>query len=260
VLLEFGREGTGEGLFQDARGVGVDAAGNIYVSDYENGRVQKFDPSGAYLLGWKTEGNAPLLALAVDRPGNVYVVRDGTILKYNGADGALLATLSGEEGDSFGDVTVLPGGDLLASSQRGGDEHLVRLDAQGAVVSRISKPVSAQTASSELELLVAADGLGTVFALGFFNGAVFKYSPEGKFVDRFGSGETFAYGTIAVDGQSRVYLSTFDGILVFDADGSPLGGPIKVPGAVRDMAFDAAGELFVVTSQQKVLKIAVQVE
>jgi DNA-directed RNA polymerase subunit RPC12/RpoP len=44
--LSFGSEGIGSGMHEDARSVGVDGSGNIIVADYQDGRVQTFDPSG----------------------------------------------------------------------------------------------------------------------------------------------------------------------------------------------------------------------
>jgi DNA-binding beta-propeller fold protein YncE len=39
-------------VLSTAAGIAVDAAGNIYVSDVDNSRIQKFDPTGAYLAQW----------------------------------------------------------------------------------------------------------------------------------------------------------------------------------------------------------------
>src|SRR5215213_6456429 len=44
VLLEFGSEGIGPGMFNDARSIAVDGAGRIYVGEYTGGRIQVFDP------------------------------------------------------------------------------------------------------------------------------------------------------------------------------------------------------------------------
>ncbi len=48
VALKFGGSGTGVGLFTDARSIGVDGTGNIYVGEYTGGRIQVFDPSGKF--------------------------------------------------------------------------------------------------------------------------------------------------------------------------------------------------------------------
>jgi len=60
----------------------VDAAGNVYVSDSFNGRVQKFDPDGKYLMTYGQRGDAwgefdKPKGVAVDSFGNLYVVDAG---------------------------------------------------------------------------------------------------------------------------------------------------------------------------------------
>ena len=56
----------------------VDAAGNVYVTDRDNHRIQKFDSTGAFLAEWggfgTTDGQFDTpLGLIVDGAGNVYV-------------------------------------------------------------------------------------------------------------------------------------------------------------------------------------------
>src|SRR5262245_55194629 len=52
VLLEFGKEGIGPGMFTDARSIAVDGAGQIYVGEYSGGRIQVFDPTGKFVTQW----------------------------------------------------------------------------------------------------------------------------------------------------------------------------------------------------------------
>jgi sugar lactone lactonase YvrE len=78
----FGEEGGGEGEFIDPRGVALDGAGNIYVVDAGNNRVQKFDDEGAFALeiveSQAADGDFGSLAgVAVDSEGNVFVVDEG---------------------------------------------------------------------------------------------------------------------------------------------------------------------------------------
>jgi hypothetical protein len=47
----WGSPGTGAGEFSTARGIALDGAGNVYVTDKER-RVQKFDSGGQFLLQW----------------------------------------------------------------------------------------------------------------------------------------------------------------------------------------------------------------
>ncbi|KKR05741.1 MAG: NHL repeat containing protein [candidate division WS6 bacterium GW2011_GWF2_39_15] len=82
VHLSFGVTGSGNGEFLEARGIDVDSLGNIYVADWGNRRVQKFDSSGVYVTQWGVsgaeDGNFDSLSdLYIDGDDNIYVV-DGS--------------------------------------------------------------------------------------------------------------------------------------------------------------------------------------
>jgi hypothetical protein len=101
---------------------------------------------------------------------------------------------------------------------------------------------------------VATDGLGNIYALGTFNDAVFKFGPDGKFINRFGGsgndpGQLRAASAIAVDGKGRVYVSDIKGIQVFDADGRYLNF-LKIQGHAFGMVFNDRNELFVAARTQ----------
>jgi DNA-directed RNA polymerase subunit RPC12/RpoP len=242
-VLTFGGEGTGPGMFQDARHVAVDGRGNIYVGEYQDGRIQVFDPAGKFLVLWR-----------VDRKGVAYAVLSGAgINRYEAATGKYLDKIGYQEDYGFEDVQVTADGGLVTFWCSIHDD-IVRFDPQGKVVFTIEKAISGQTDESELSARVASDGLGNIFALGEFNDAVFKFSPEGKYLNRFGGegdqpGQFRAPGAIAVDGQGRVYVSDFKGIQIFDGEGRYLD-LIKVDGFVYGMTFNDRNELFVATGKE----------
>jgi uncharacterized Zn finger protein (UPF0148 family) len=260
VALTFGGEGTGPGLFTDARHVGVDGKGNIYVGEYSDGRIQVFDASGEFVSLWMIDDEFPLTGLAVDRQGTVYLAHCSEILAYEGATGGLLGQIPYAEGWGFEDVATTADGGLVASWYANRDD-IVRFDAQGNAVLTIQSAISEQSGDGELDTRVAADGLGNIYALGTFNNAVFRFTPEGKFVNRFGSqgdepGQFRAPWSIAVDGQGRVYVGDFKGIQVFDGDGRYLD-LIKVDGPAFGLAFNDQNELFVAARHQ-VIKYVLQ--
>jgi outer membrane protein assembly factor BamB/DNA-directed RNA polymerase subunit RPC12/RpoP len=260
VALTFGGEGTGPGLFTDARHIAVDGEGNVYVGEYRDGRVQVFDASGEFVSLWMVDNETPLRGLAANHQGTVYVVQGGEILNYEGATGQFLGHVEYAEGWGFEDIVATADGGLVAAWHKGRDD-IVRFDAQGNVILTIPEAISGQSGDSELDTRVAVDGLGNIYALGGFNNAVFKFIPDGKFVARFGGegdapGQFHAPRAIAVDGQGRVYVGDFKGIQVFDADGRYLD-VIEVDGPVFGMAFNDQNELFVAARHQ-VIKYALQ--
>jgi len=123
----------------------------------------------------------------------------------------------------------------------------------------IPKAVSTAADRSEFNIRVAVDGLGNIFALGTFAEGVFKFSPEGKFVNRFGSsgdqpGQFRAAQAIAVDGKGRVFVSDIKGVQVFDSDGRYVT-VFKTDGPAFGMVFNDRNEL-VVVARTKVIKFA----
>jgi serine/threonine-protein kinase len=256
IAFEFGSSGTGSGFFQDLRYVSVDGNGNIYTGEYTSGRIQKFDATGKFITSWIPPTTLPLRGLAADRSGNVYAVRQNKVFKFDGT-GKLLKTFSNDL-SSYDDVVVLPDGNLIVSDTDAANDDIVKLNATtGVEMQRFKKAISGQTNNPELDMRLAVDGLGTIYALGSFNRAVFVFNATGKFKTQFGEFE--APDAITVDGQSNVYVTDFGGIKVFDKKGAALGS-ISLP---NHQAFQAVindkGELFV-AARDRVYKLALSVK
>lgn len=259
LALSFGSKGKGAGLFDDARSIAVDASGTIYVGEYSGGRIQVFDEAGKFITQWTADPKWPLRGMAADRKGVVYVVQRGTITRYEGATGKALGQVAYGDGPGFDDVTVAADGGLVAAWHRHRDD-IVRFNRDGVAVKTIRNAVSGQTESSELQSRVAVDGSGNIYVLGTFSDSVFKFSPEGKYITRFGGrgdgrGQFTAPSAIGVDGQGRVYICDFGGVQMFDGDGRYLD-LIKVEGAASGLAFNDNNELFVV-ARDKVMKFVI---
>ena len=242
-------------MFKDARSIAVDGEGKIYVGEYsDSGRVQVFDAEGKFITQWMVDPKMPLRDLTADRKGTVYVVQHGEISRFEGASGNPLGKVSygGGARAYFDNARSLPDGGMIAIVN---NEDIVRFNASGQAVRTINKSVSGQTDRSELDASAAADGLGNIYVLGSFNDAVFKYSPDGRFLNKFGgdgdgAGQFRAVQAIAVDGQGRVYVSDIKGIQVFDSNGRYLD-TFKVDGNVAfGMVFNDKNELLVAARTQ----------
>ncbi len=72
----FGSGGTGDGQFNLLTGMAVDASGNVYTTDINQNRVQKFSSSGTFITKWGSYGT---LDGEFDWPRSVVVNSDGTI-------------------------------------------------------------------------------------------------------------------------------------------------------------------------------------
>src|SRR5207249_10726578 len=90
----WGSFGTGNGQFINPYGVAADGSNNIYVTDYSNNRIQKFDSAGNFILGWGSPGTANgqftnPTGIVVDALGNVYVSdsSNNRIEKFNSSGG-----------------------------------------------------------------------------------------------------------------------------------------------------------------------------
>ena len=260
VLLDFGREGIGPGMFTDARSIAVDGDGRIYVGEYTGGRIQVFDPEGKFVSQWNFGDRKSLLrGLAADRKGTVYVVTGGNIVRYRGERGEKLGEVA-YESSGFDDVSVGADGGFVTAWHRNRDD-IVAFDSNGKSTLRIPAAISTASGDSELNMRVAVDGSGYIYALGTFNEAIFKFGRDGKFVTRFGGegdqpGQFRAPYSLAVDGFGRVYVGDFKGIQVFDSDGRYLQ-TISVKNVAFGMVFNDKNELFVV-ARDHVVKYAVQ--
>lgn len=90
VLGEYGGPGTGPGRFDGVWGVSTDSAGNVYVADTYNRRVQVLDRDGNFAAQWTDYGgvrfNKPT-GVFVDRQDVVYVTdsRDQVVALFDTA-------------------------------------------------------------------------------------------------------------------------------------------------------------------------------
>jgi hypothetical protein len=269
VAYTFGGEGTGPGLFKDELGVTVDGEGRVYVSD-DTRRVQRFDASGNFVNTWsippETKWYKKLRGgpskIIVNERDEIYAVLAGVILKLAGETGEVLGAAHGS--DYIHDAALSPGYGLLVVSQKGDDDELVLIGGDGRAARRTHRFVSSQL-DKKLEvaaLRVAAGTGGEIYALYCIGGvagehwyddediAVFRFSPEAKYLARFGGQgrEPGQYGppsAIAADMQGRIYVcESLSTIHVYEPDGRYVRA-LRAPHDVDALTFDAQNNLYV---------------
>lgn len=260
--LAFGGSGSGPGLFDDVRAIGVHPVnGSIYAANYADGRVQAFDPQGNFLTQWiiPKEKTAPYFDdMAVGRDGTIYIPVYGKLRRFD-ANGQLLGEFDLGR-DYVQNLDVNADGTLVVIAN---GEDILWLSPQGEIQRRLDDAVSSVSGDSELSASVAVDGLGKVFVMAHFNDAIFVFDANGRFLNRFGSdgdapGQFRGLMAIEVDNQGRVFVSDVKGIQVFSNDGRYLDLIPVAFSTAYGLAFDDQNKLYITTGNQRVEKFTIR--
>lgn len=116
-LRQFGKsasqQAVGGGFFSTPTSIAIDKEDNIYIADYLNERVQKFDNSGKFVRFFGADPGAGKLLrpnmLYFDAKGEILYVVDGAynmVHGYNRSTGAYVFTFTNEKGDHDGNVAT----------------------------------------------------------------------------------------------------------------------------------------------------------
>ena len=204
-----GAAGSGAGQFSAPEGISLDSAGDIFVVDFSNRRVEKFAPDGSFLLSFGGSGTGPGQFgawkvgsfIATDTKGTpatsddrVYVGDVGRIQRFDTA-GAFQdeCTIAGETVTS---LAVDSTGNLYATYK--GKTRVRKLEYAGGgackEVASFDLPVPSGT---NPPTAVALDAEGDVFAFGLVSccggqsnvNPIFEFNSSGEVIAEFGKGE-----------------------------------------------------------------------
>jgi DNA-binding beta-propeller fold protein YncE len=179
VAATIGRQGVGDGEFQEPWGLTVAPNGDIYVADTWNHRVQKFDSTGRFVTKWgefaDTKGQRDAdpgrfwgpRAVAVGPDGNVYVTDtgnkriqvfdpNGRFLRILGGDGTGPGQLREPVGLAFDASGMLYVADTW-------NQRIQKLDTEGRQLAQYSVPAWSSQAITNKPYL-SADPAGRVYA------------------------------------------------------------------------------------------------
>jgi tripartite motif-containing protein 71 len=213
----WGRKGTALGQFDEPRGISVDAAGNVYVVDSKNNRIQKLAPDGKALLEWGHEGQdsgnfKDPCGIAVGPDGSVYVADtwNHRVQKFD-ANGRPLdwhepaAGFWGPRG-----IAVAPDGSAVYVTDTG-NKRVVSFDPQGNQLTTWG-----HDGSKPGELIepvgIAVNGDGQVIVADTGNHRIQFFDRQGKFVREFpvsGWEEFYTEPYLALLGSDIVATDSF---------------------------------------------------
>lgn len=244
-----GGEGKEHGQFRFPRGLAVDSVGNILIADTNNGRIQKFSPTGAFLNVIGKMGHGPgefqePCGIAVDAHDNIYVadVANQRVQKL-GPDGTFIAEWKGPEPGFYGPRDVFIGADDSVYVVDQGHARIVKLDSTGKVLVTWGAPGKGDGQFEEATSGAVDDKNGRVYVADPRNKRIEVFDTDGKFIADWPVEEWRPSGwyfqDLVVDSHAgRLYASSIatDEVLVFDLTGKKIASlrpkpPDKLEGA-----------------------------
>jgi hypothetical protein len=259
----WGKTGTANGQFSNAPGLAVDKAGNVYVADRDNNRVQVFSAKGAFLRKWGSIGSGDgqfsgADDVAVSPDGTIWVADDGGGRFQQFSAGGAFQTAVTLDSELARGVAVDANGDLLGSVE-GSSKSGFR---------RFTK--DSWTPSGGLfgaESLMRADDVeaspdGTVYLIRAGTQAsgdwLERYSAGGKLLKKTKLAPGDGTRALAVDLDCNVLVGHWSGGTGFDklAPGGKLlaTGPAAAP--VRDLAVGPRGDVYALLNSAGVARYA----
>lgn len=258
----FGSEGSGPGQFKKPEGMTSDSAGNVYVADYSNNRIEKFNSKGEFLKEFgKPKLNRPM-DVAIDSKGNFWVTQETDtesvhkVVKLN-SNGEYLSTF-GPFGEGNGQfwrperIDIDSKDNIWISDTGGAVARLQEFNSEGKYLRQINETT---VGKSFYPGSLAIDSKDNVWAVDWSSRDLFEFNPEGKYIGQLDTGLfNLASNGLEIDALGRIWVSAGNEIsnylLVFNAGGEMLGqvGELE-PGGVlfqpEDIVFDPSGNPWV---------------
>ncbi|MDE1868074.1 MAG: SBBP repeat-containing protein, partial [Thaumarchaeota archaeon] len=251
------------GKFAFPQGIATDSAGNVYVTDLGNRRVQEFDNNGSFLSTWgiKGSGNGAFeepAGIAVGG-GFIYVVDNDLsfVQKFDmsghfvmqwgskGSDNGQFLLPQGIAADSKGNVYVVDTGNSRVEKFNNNGTFLLSIGSSGLGEGQFLSPHG-----------VAVDSYNYVYVTDTGNNRVEKFAQDGTYLQSYGTTTSLKSPIgIAVDKPGNIYVAD-DGnnrVVEFDSNGNVITWGNSGTGPdffmePRDVAVDSVGSVFVVDS------------
>lgn len=265
-LRSFGTEGTGNGQFRWPIGVAADGKGNVWVGDFFDDRVEKFNENGGYLSQFGTAGTGSgqfdyPYGVAVDPKGHLWVAdsendrvqefgETGTFIRQFGTLGAGAGQLHGPLG-----IAVDPKDDVWVTDAL--NYRVEEFSETGTYIRSFGSKGSGPGQFAELRGLAVAPG-GDVWVADPGNNRIEEFTETGGFVrqvggEGVGSASFRTPNDIDIDAAGNLWVTSFANNRVVEL--GPMGESIAQFGSAgtgagqfqnpTSIALDGRGHAFV---------------
>ncbi|MDO3626980.1 T9SS type A sorting domain-containing protein [Mucilaginibacter sp. BT774] len=185
------------GSYSGPSNLNVDASGNVYIPNYSNNTVKKYNSAGTLVTAAFGSGyNRPETVVA-DASGNIYVLNTGgnNISKFN-SSGTALGTFASGFNSPYG-MAIDSSGNIYVADY--GNNAVKKYNSGGTLQLTITTSISGPSN-------VATDASGNVFVLNLTARTVTKYNSSGTFQSTFKTGLSNSSFGFWVDGANNVYV------------------------------------------------------
>jgi len=240
TVFEGGR-GADKGQFDSPTGIAVDANGNILVADTNNGRIQKFSPTGAFLssMGIKGTGYGQLGApngIAIDRAGNIYVA-DASKHRVEklAPDGTVTDEWKGPDPGFYGPRRIALGSDDSIYVVDQGHTRIVKFSPAGQVLTTWGSSGSGEGQFNDHTSVAVDPTTNKVYVADPRNSRIQVFDSNGKFLTKWPVPEwarPYGFEDLIVDAKmGRLYASSanMNTVLIFDFNGNTIGSLTPKP-------------------------------
>src|SRR5436309_12927556 len=230
-----GARGRAKGEFDSPTAIAVDNNGNVLVADTNNGRIEKFSPTGTFVtsIGQFEAPNG----IAIDRGGNIYVAEIGSKHRVQklAPDGGFIAEWKGPEPGFYGPRRIAIGPDDSIYVVDSGHNRIVKFNPDGQVLASWGSEGSGDGQFKGLSSVAVDSTSNKVYIADPLNSRIQVFDSNGKFLTKWSIpewGQTLGFEDLAIDSQrGRLYASSahMNSILVFDLQGNRLGTLAPMP-------------------------------
>ena len=236
-----GGRGSDKGQFDAPTGIAVDANGNVLVADTNNGRIEKFSPSGVFLgaMGIKGAGYGQLGApngIAIDRAGNIYAADASKhVVEKLAPDGTVINEWKGPAPGFYGPRRIAIGPDQSVYVVDQGHTRIVKFNPDGQVLAVWGSKGKGDGQFDDPTSVAVDPASGKVYVADPINKRIQVFDRNGKFLSKSivpEWGRPHGFEDLTIDSnKGRLYASSanMDSVLMFDLDGNRIGSLTPKP-------------------------------